>query len=156
MKRFSAVTVGVDLDRNFALATGRELSREGDRGAASPGFDLFDLKLRRPCIPDDIFMANFHPVHDRLELVPGRGEFGHRKAFPGFNDFNPGVFDRPFLGSFFNEGPCTAESHGTDTAGLNPLGNEPVEYGLRPLTRKIQVLVRFTGGIDMALDGNPQ
>jgi hypothetical protein len=48
----AAETAGVDLDDDFSLAAGGDLSRKRDSGAASAGEDIFDGQIAAAAVFD--------------------------------------------------------------------------------------------------------
>jgi len=52
----SAVTFGIDLDRDFSLTAGRDLSRVRDSRTPSAGFNLDDFQGRIPFVLNNKIM----------------------------------------------------------------------------------------------------
>ncbi len=58
----SAVTFGIDLDRDFPLTTGRDLSRVRDSRTPSAGFNLDNLQRRIAFVLNNKSMQDFGPL----------------------------------------------------------------------------------------------
>ena len=74
----TAVTFGSNLERYFALAAGRDLSRIRDSRAPSVRFDFLDLKERCSFILNNKIVGNVLTFDNRWKFVTDNREVSHR------------------------------------------------------------------------------